>query len=76
MKKFVICLLAVSLLLVGCEKQGENRTDGKKEQLEWGIAGVWGYETEDSVLEEEIRNLNQLLEKKEKTYQINFRFFL
>lgn len=65
----LIMVLLGTLLMSGCQ--------GKKDEkmLTWGIAGVWGYDSDESISKEQEDILNQMLKEKGKDYQIHFRVF-
>ena len=79
MKKLVLLLVLV-MLLSGCGmSKGEERKAGPEPESEpgvliWTIAGVMGFESEDSIPEEKIAECNQLLAEKGKDCQIRFQF--
>lgn len=64
--KFLI-FSALAVVLGGCMKK-------EKEIVDWTIAGLPGYENDYSISKEHLSELNQLLEKKEKDYQVRFHF--
>lgn len=75
MKKIVLLLVCV-MMLSGCgisESEG-GRAGSASKVLNWTIAGVWGFDTEDSIPEEKISELNQLLAEKGEDCQIRFQF--
>lgn len=75
---FLSILLATVLTVIGCKEETERNGQGKIKEskdaavLDWGIAGIWGYDTENAIPEESVDALNQLLSEKGKNYQIRF----
>lgn len=65
-----IVAFGITLLLGGCKKSEKKISQSKV--IDWAIAGLWGFENEDSISEEKVTELNQLLAEKGKDYQIKF----
>lgn len=70
MKVSLLCMLAGTLLFVGCQKQNEEGKKGAT-KLTWSIAGVWGYDTDDAI-EGAQDVVNDVLQEKGKDYRIEF----
>ncbi len=70
MKVSLLCMLAGTLLFVGCQKQNEEGKRGAT-KLTWSIAGVWEYDT-DEAIEGAQDVVNEVLQEKGKDYRIEF----